>query len=71
MKILTKEIIPEIMDKVDKLEKNARNFERCLKVKICPNCGNSLNCNIEVWNDGGKDTTFECVSCNFVYKVKS
>ena len=56
----------EIINKVDILEKDIKNFNRCINVQICPECGNHLNHHITD-DENLPDEVFECsnISCKF------
>jgi uncharacterized protein YlaI len=51
----------DIMEKVSNREENDKRLKRCFAVKICPECGERLDC--ETFNDGG--CKYECTECNF------
>lgn len=63
MKILSRNAI---LAKVEKLEKAAEFIRRCLKVRVCPNCGHS----IEAVGIGGvkkEVNAFQCGNCTKFY----
>ena len=54
-------VTDDVMAKVISKEKNAARLNRCLAAKICPKCGEGIDC--EVFNDGGHG--YECIDCDF------
>lgn len=57
-------ISDEIMRKVTKKEEEKLNLNRCLAVRVCPNCGGNLT--RKSYNDGGKE--YVCNECNRIYE---
>ncbi len=55
----------DIMERVSSREKNVERLTRCLAVKICPECGGGLNC--EIFNDGGR--RYDCIKCDFSLNI--
>lgn len=53
---MTKE---SIIKKVEKLEEKNRYIQRCLKVRVCPNCGCNISKNTVI------DLFFTCCACGF------
>jgi hypothetical protein len=57
-------ITEEILKKVRAYETDFENFQRCLRVSICPKCGGSLN--KEPTDDlHFIDFKYTCQNCNF------
>jgi len=58
-------ISEEILEKVEKKEKEDHYTRRCLAVKVCPNCGETLT--YRSYKHGGGEYT--CDSCSFEYNT--
>lgn len=54
----------EIMKKVEQKEKEANYFNRCLAMRVCPSCGESLERCITD-DENLPDEVFKCSSCKF------
>ena len=57
----------KIMEKVVQKERKAGYFERCLKARICPACGEELK-RSRVSGYIYPDELFECQSCKFTLR---
>lgn len=55
----------EILKKVKNIEQREAFVKRCLKVKICPECGGDL----AISQDTAGNNDYNCHTCGFHYKT--
>lgn len=53
----------EIMEKVKEKESYLKGLNRCLAVRICPECGEALK--YDFYDDGGESYECSSLSCRF------
>jgi hypothetical protein len=64
------EITDAIRAKLEQREQLMNDFHRCLKVDLCPKCGDNLIVETSTDDDGDDwGTSYRCIKCHFQYSM--